>query len=142
MASRRAARGSDELELGTHVDAALEAFGHRAEAPVEVVNAVDLVAPVVGDAAQPVGHDDALDDQGLVLEDDLADRLDVEVILANVDVTRLQRAGKGARQSPARGRDHVVQRGGARRKVVGRDAVMLGDLGMDAEGHGLPSAGR
>jgi hypothetical protein len=57
-------------------------------------------------------------------------------------LTRFQRAGKGARQSPARGRDHVVQRRGARRKVVGADAIVLGDLGMDAEGTGSFSAGR
>jgi hypothetical protein len=83
------------------------------------VDTLNLLAPVVGDAAQPVGHGDALDDQRLVFEDDLADRLDLEVLPTHADLTRFQRAGKGARQSPARGRDHVVQRRGARRKVVG-----------------------
>jgi hypothetical protein len=52
-------------------------------------------------------------------------------------LTRFQRAGKGARQSPARGRDHVVERGGVRRNVAGLNPVMLGDLRMDAEGHRL-----
>jgi hypothetical protein len=104
---------------------------------MDVVSTLDILAPIVGDAAQTIGHDDALDDQRLVLEDNLADRLDVEVILANLDMTRFQRAGKGARQSPAGGRDHVVQRGGAGWKVARGDAVMLGDLGMDAERHRL-----
>jgi hypothetical protein len=89
--------------------------------------------PIIGDPAQPIGHGDALDDGCLVLEDDLADRLDVEVISLDLDVTRFQRAGKGARQSPTRRRDHVVKRGGTRREVVGSDAVLLGHLGMDAE---------
>jgi hypothetical protein len=127
----------DQLEFGLDVDPAGEASGHRAEAWVEAVDALDLLAPVVGDAAQPVGHDDALDDQRRVLQNDLADRLDVEVIPVNIDVTRFQRAGKGARQSPARGRDDIVQRRRARGKLVGADAVVLGDLGVNAEGHGL-----
>jgi hypothetical protein len=109
---------------------------------VEAVDALDLVARVIGDPAQPVGHVDALDDQGLVLEHNLADRLDVEVISPDLDVTRFQRAGKGARQSPTRGRDHIVKRGGTRRKVVGPDAVVLGDLGMDTEGHRLLFGGQ
>jgi hypothetical protein len=131
------ALGSAELELGTYVDAALQASGDRTKAAVEALNALDLLVPVIGDPAQPVGHGDALDDQGLVLEHNLADRLDVEVISPDLDVTRFQRAGKGARQSPTRSRDHVVKRGGARRELVGPDAVVLGDLGMHAEGHGL-----
>jgi hypothetical protein len=108
---------------------------------MEAVDALDLLAPVVGDAAQPVGHDDALDDQRLVLKNDLADRYDAEIIRVNIDVTRFQRAGKGARQSPARGRDDIVQRRRARGKVVGADAVVLGDLGVDAEGHGVHLGG-
>jgi len=49
------------------------------------------------------------------------------------NVTRLQRAAKGAGQS-AGGRGHDVIEGGCVRIVdVGIDAVMLGDFGVDAE---------
>jgi hypothetical protein len=66
---------------------------------------------------------------------DLADRLDLVLVLLELDLTRFQRAGEGAGQSPAGRGDDVVERRRVRREGVRRDAVVLGDLGVHAEGH-------
>jgi hypothetical protein len=83
---------------------------------------------------QPVAHRDALQHEHAVAVEHLAGRLDLETLGIDVDLTRLQRAGERAGQSPAGRRYHIVQRGRARGELVGRDAVVLGDLCVDAEG--------
>jgi hypothetical protein len=55
----------------------------------------------------------------------------VEVLKRNL--TRCQRASKGAKQSAARRGDEVVEGGGMRFFYVGRDPVVLCDLGVDTE---------
>jgi hypothetical protein len=100
---------------------------------VEAVDALRLLTLLLRHGQAVVGRD-PFDHEHAVALEDLADGLDLISLRIDFDLTRFQRAGKGARQSPARGGDHVVQRGGARRKVVGADAVVLGDLGVDPEG--------
>jgi hypothetical protein len=128
----KAAAPLDELELGADLDAALEAARDGARARVEAVDALGLLATVLWDG-QPVTHGDATDHQHLLVELDLADRLDVVALGIDFDLTRFQRAGEGAGQSPAGGGDDVVERRRVRRIVLRRDAVVLGDLGMHAE---------
>jgi hypothetical protein len=55
------------------------------------------------------------------------------VLRIDFDVTRFQRAGEGAGQSAARSRHHVVERRRVRWVLLGTDAVMLGDLGVNPE---------
>src|SRR5215216_4920912 len=104
----------DELELGADLDAALEASRHRARSRVEPVDPLGLLSPVLGHL-EPVADGDAADNQHLVLELDVADRLDVVLLGIDLDLTRFQRAGEGAGQSPAGGGDDVVECGRAGR---------------------------
>lgn len=127
---------SDELELGAHLDGALEASGDRAEPGVEAVHALNLIAAVVRNG-EPIVNGDALDDEHLFLEHHLADRLDLVALRIDIDVARFQRAGEGAGQSAASGRHDVVQRCCVRGVLVGADAVVLSDLGMNAKRHRL-----
>jgi hypothetical protein len=128
--------GSDELEFRVDVDGSLQAPRDRAEAGVEAVDALDFVSTLSGDA-EPVANRDPLDHQYAVLCLDFAERLDVVLIGINIDLTRLQRAGKGAGQSACGGSDNVVQRRRVGRVLIGAYAVVLGDFGMHAEHHGL-----
>jgi hypothetical protein len=89
-------------------------------------------AALVGDI-EAVVDGDPLDDEDAVLVLDLADGLHVVARRIDFDLTRLQRAGERAGQSAAGCRHDVVQRGRARRELVGRDAVVLRHLGVDAE---------
>lgn len=50
---------------------------------------------------------------------------------------RLQRATKGAEQSPAGGGDDVIQSGGVRVRHLALKAVMTGDGAVCAKAHGL-----
>jgi hypothetical protein len=101
---------SDELELSAHVDSSLEAPCHRTEPRVDVVHALGFLT-AVGGHGEAVADSDPLDHEHLVLGLDLADRLDLEAVPLNIDLTRVQRAGKRAGQSPTGGGDHVVERG-------------------------------
>ena len=80
---------------------------------------------------------DALDDEHLFLEHHLADCLDLIALRIDIDVARFQRAGEGAGQSAASGRHDVIQRRCVRGVLVGADAVVLSDLGMNAKRHRL-----
>jgi hypothetical protein len=109
---------------------------------VEAVDALDLGAPFLRDAREAVTDGDAADDQHAVVVDDLAGRLDLVALPLDVDLTRFQRAGEGAGQSAAGGGNDVVEGRRVRREVLRRDTVMLGDLGMDAEGDRLLFGGQ
>jgi hypothetical protein len=84
---------------------------------VEVVNALGVFATVLG-YGESITDSDALDHQHAVVRFDLADRLNVEPLTLDLDLTRLQRAGEGAGQSAAGGGDDVVERGGVRRVLI------------------------
>jgi hypothetical protein len=99
---------------------------------VERVHAFGLFSARVRDR-EAITHTDALDHEHVILGLDLADGLDLVALRIDLDLTRLQRAGERAGQSPAsRGHD-VVERGRVRRIAIGIHAVVLSDLGMHAE---------
>ena len=75
---------------------------------------------------QPILDRDSTQDQHAVLGGlDLAVDLGDQTLVAGSDVTRLQRASKGADQSTAGGSDHVVDGGGVGVSDVGVDARIL-----------------
>jgi hypothetical protein len=86
---------------------------------------------------QSIPHVNALDYQHPILGLDLPYRLDFVSLRIDVDLTRLQRAGKRARQSPSSCRNDVVERGRVRRVVLGPHSIVLGNLGMNPENHRL-----
>lgn len=87
----------------------------------------------VGRDGKAIRHADALDHQNLVIEHDVADGFDLVALRIDFDLTRLQRAGKGAGQSAAGSRHNVVERRGTRREVLRVDAVVLGHRGVHSE---------
>jgi hypothetical protein len=97
------------------------------------VDAFDLVPPVVWHG-EAIADCDPLDHENAVALEDLAGGLDFVALRVDFDLTRLQRAGEGARQSAARRGYHVVERRRTRWKLVRPNAVMLGDLGVHSEG--------
>ncbi len=126
---RRSRSSSGELEHRAHVDAALQAAGNRAKARVEAVHALDF-SPLRFGHRESVGHRDPLDHEHRVAFEHLANGLNVKALGINFDLTRFQRAGEGAGQSPARGGDHVIQGRRVRREILQADPVVGGDLGM------------
>jgi hypothetical protein len=97
--------------------------------------------PLVLGHLDPVVHSDPLDHEHAVLVLDLALGLDVVGGSLNLDLTRLQRAGKGARQSAGGCRHHVVESGGLRRELVRVGAVVLGDFRVHSEADRLVGGG-
>ena len=88
--------------------------------------------------AKSHGHVNPTNDEDAVLGFHLAGDVRREPSAARIDVTRLQRASKGAEHSTGRGRDHVVDRGGVRFGEARRiDLVVLRDRAVHAERHGL-----
>jgi hypothetical protein len=121
-----------QLELRAHLDPSLQAAGNRAEPGVKAVHALGLLPPLFRDAKAVVDRD-SLDHQNVVLGFDLTDRLDLEAVPLDFDLTRFQRTGEGAGQSAAGRGYHVVERRRVRREPVRRDVIMLGDLRVDPE---------
>jgi hypothetical protein len=89
--------------------------------------------PALGGDREAVAHVNALDDQHIVLGLDLTDGLYLVALRIDFDLTRLQRAGERARQSPPGSGHDIVQRRGVRRVLLGPDAIVLGDLRMHAK---------
>jgi hypothetical protein len=67
----------------------------------------------------------------MVLVENLPDRFHLVGVSLDFDLARFQRPGEGAGESPARGRDDVVERRRAGRKVRWRNAVVLRHLGVN-----------
>ena len=76
---------------------------------------------------------DPLDHQDFTLRLYFPHRLGVEAVEGNL--TRCQRASKGAQQSATGRSDEVVQRRSVRFLQIGRNPVVLGNLAMDAKHH-------
>jgi hypothetical protein len=127
---------SEEFEFGADLDRSLEATRDRTEAGVEPVDSLDLLS-ALGGSCEPVANRNALDHEHAIVGLDLAERFDVVLLGVNFDLTRLQRAGKGAGQSPSGCGNNVVQRRRVRRVRSRVHAVVLGDFGMHAERHGI-----
>jgi hypothetical protein len=98
----------------------------------------------IGVVVQPkdVADVDPLEDEHAVLDLDFARGLTREPAVGCVDVTRLQRASEGARQSAGGGGDDVVERGRVFGFAVARNVVVVGDRVVDAEGDRLALCGQ
>lgn len=84
--------------------------------------------PLLRRRFQPVVDVDAPDHQHVFFEFDFSGGLRNELIVAGIDLTRLQRASEGSRESTG-GRSHdVVQRRSMRRILVRRNLVVFGDF--------------
>ena len=133
LASEAALSGG-EVELACDLDAALHGTGDRARVGVDLYYPLYLLAvSLIGGEVE--GLLDPLDDEYLLLGLYLPHRVGVEAVERNL--TRYQRAPKGAQQSPARRSYHVVQRRRVRLLHVGGDPVVLGDLAVDPKHHRL-----
>ena len=90
-----------------------------------------LPVSLLGPKPQP--HVNAADHKYIVLQLYLAHRFRHQAFAGCIDLTRLQRASKGSRQSTCRGSNNVIKRCGARFRDCGRNFVMLGDRAVNAE---------
>ena len=82
---------------------------------------------------QPVVDSDPFDHQDAVVGFDLSGGLDFVLLGIDLDLTRLQRAGKRAGQSPTGCCHDVIKRRGVRGVLCRIDAVVLGHFRMNAE---------
>jgi hypothetical protein len=130
--SRGRSRG-DDVDLGRDGNGTLDALGDRAALRVEAMHAVDDGWVHARLYPQPVADMDALDDENLALELDLAFGIGAETTVSGGDVARLERAPERADQSTGRGGDDVVEGGGVWRRVARGHPVVFGDLTVDAE---------
>jgi hypothetical protein len=119
--------GLHELEAGADVDRSGEASSYGTEAGVKLVHAFGVRPPFLRDG-EAIIDPDPLDHEDAVVGFDLPDRFDLVALRIDLDLTRFQRAGKGARQSPAGCRDYVVERRCMRRILRRFDAVVLSYL--------------
>ena len=106
-----------------------------------IERALDRVSVGGGIHAQRVLHVDALDHEHAVLVLDLAASLARQPAFARIDATRFQRAPERPRESAGRRSDDVIERRRPLRVAAARDAVMVGDLVVDAEEDRLVGAG-
>ena len=89
--------------------------------------------PLIVRRFEPVAYVNAPDHEDLFFELDLARGLRSKLVVAGIDLARLQRASECARES-AGGRSYdVIQGRGVRRISARRDLVVFGDLGMNAK---------
>jgi len=87
--------------------------------------------------AEPQPDMDPPDHQNSLIRFDFAFRFRAEPPIRGGNLTRLQRASKGAAQSTRGAGDDVVERGCTRRVSIRRHPVVLGDGAVDPEGHRL-----
>ena len=99
---------------------------------MKIVHALRLLTPIRGHRKAVMDHD-PLDHEHFVLGLYLANSLHLEPVGVDVNLTRLQRAGEGARQSAAGGGYDVVECRRVWRELVRRNPVVLSDLGMHPE---------
>jgi len=125
-----------EVELASDLDAVFYGAGDR------TTIGIDLEYPFYGLPVFLIRREmkgllDPLDHQHLALGLYLPDRVGVEAIYIERNLTRCQRARKGAEQSPAGRRDQVIEGGRVWLLRIRGDAVVFGDLAMDPEEHRL-----
>ena len=89
-----------QLETGGDGDAAADGAGDRAAAGMQTEAPLDR-GPLRLLCGQPVSDMDAPDDQDLVVQLDLADRVCLETIVSGRDAACLQRAPKVPVSQPA-----------------------------------------
>ncbi len=86
---------------------------------------------------QFVIHVDPAQDEHTAVLLDVTHHLRDEILRAEPYLARCQRAGKCARQSATRRRNHIVDGRGMRLDLRHVDAVVLGDRPVNTEEHGL-----
>jgi hypothetical protein len=118
--------------VGGDVDRSGEASSYGTEAGVNFVHAFGVGSPFLRDS-DAIIDPDPFDHQDAVVGFDLPDRLDLVALRIDVDLTRFQRAGERARQSPPGRRDDVVERRCVRWILRRIDAVMVGYFGVNPE---------
>jgi hypothetical protein len=134
LIARRPKSFGHTTPLGRDLDCAVDGSIDRAAILVNGVHALDDIRRSVG-RGKVVRNVNALDHEHIAVELDLADGIGGE--LFDFDLARCQRACKRSGQSTSGCGDDVVERGGVRLERVGRDAVVLGDGAMQAEGYRL-----
>jgi hypothetical protein len=77
----------------------------------------------------------APDDEHVVLEFDLAQRLGYQTVVRGIDLTRLQRASKGSGQSTRGRRHNIIQGCGVRLQNRLGNLIVFSDCAVDAEDH-------
>jgi hypothetical protein len=123
----------DDIHLGADLYGTLDASGNRTALGMEAVHAFDDGSVHARVDLERVTHVNALDDENLALEFDLAFGVGPEATASGGDVARFERAPERADQSTGRRGYDVVERGRVRRRVVRGHAVMLGDLAVHPE---------
>src|SRR5712691_7922014 len=129
----RCSSGVDQLELGCAFERRPDGAVDGTARHVVLERSLDGGSVDVPGDLQQIAHVDSLDHEDAVLDLDLAGRLPDKTAVACVDVTRLQRASEGSRQSAAGGGDDVVERRRALGVSGSGDPVVVGDLVVDAE---------
>jgi hypothetical protein len=114
-----------EDELGCHRDRCLQASVNRTFICKDAVHARSRL-PMSFLSSQSHSHVNASDHKYILLELDLTHCFPDQAPGGRVDLTRLQRASEGSRQSTRCRRDHVIERGRPRFRDRRRDVVMPG----------------
>ena len=128
----RAAPSVDENKFGGHRDCRLQTAINRALAGEDPVHASGGF-PVSLFGLEPQSHVNAADHKYVFFQFDLTHCFPHQTAARCIDLTRLQRASKGSRQSTRRGGNNVIERCGAGFRDVRRNPVMGGDGAVDAE---------
>jgi hypothetical protein len=84
---------------------------------------------------EPHSHMNVSDDEHVVLDFDLAERFGYQPVARCIDLTRLQRASKGSRQSTRGRRHNIIQGCGVRQNRLG-NFIMRCNCAVHGEGHG------
>jgi hypothetical protein len=103
---------------------------------MDFMNSLDRL-PLVRRRLQAIAHMNAPDHKNVSLELDFSRSFRSELVVASIDMARLQRASECPRQSTGRRSDDVVERGRMRRICIRRNLVVLGDLGVNAKDYRL-----
>ena len=89
-----------------------------------------------------VGHMDPLDHEHVIVFFHFPNYVRPEVALSRRNLTRLQRASKGASQSATGGSNEIVKRGGMRLMDGSVYAIVLGDFRVNAKLYGCLFGGQ
>ncbi len=130
--AKRSRRG--EVELARDLDAPLDRARDRTVVGVEPKHPLYRV-PILLIGGEVEDLPDPLYDEDLALRLHLPDGVGVEILEG--DLARCQRAPEGAEQSTASCCDEIIKSGIDGFHLFRRDAVVLSDLAVDAEQHGL-----
>ena len=92
---------------------------------------------LAGIRLNPVADVDPPDNEDPVFGLDFTSDFSCELTVAGVNLTRFQRASQCTGESPARGRNHIIQGGRPWLEVIRSHAVVPGHVAVHPEGDGL-----